>query len=168
MKYNVSINEAKRSITVTLSDGTKGVARCCPTDRFDINTGIELALERAKVASKAKAIPKPTPASPSVMELVKALEKALPKGQVVIVGNGDYMTAEQKKWLASLAGVSAKCNCPCCDCDEGDYESGYDDGYEDGYADAMAEVEDEESEAEDLEEALEHIRDILKNIGITI
>ena len=50
MKYNVSINEKSRTITVTLADGTKGVARCCPTDRFDINTGIELALERARVA----------------------------------------------------------------------------------------------------------------------
>ena len=50
MKYTVSINEKSRSITVTLADGTKGTARCNPTDRFDINTGIELALERAKVA----------------------------------------------------------------------------------------------------------------------
>ena len=171
MKYNVSINEAKRSITVTLADGTKGVARCCPTDRFDINTGVELALERAKVA-KAMAIKekeaKMKNPTPSIMELIKALEKALPVGQMVVVGNGKEMTTEQKKWLASIAGVSTKCHCSCCDCEEGDYESGYDDGYEDGYADAMAEVEDEESEAEDLEEALGHIRDILKDIGFAI
>jgi hypothetical protein len=159
MKYNVSINEAKRSITVTLADGTKGVARCCPTDRFDINTGIELALERAKVAQRVAQTPVKTP---SVMELVKALEKALPKGQMVLVGNGKELTDNQKKWLASLAGVPTKCNCSCCDCDEGDYESGYDDGYEDGYADAMAEVE--ESDEMDTT-ALARIREILEEVG---
>ena len=161
MKYTVSINEKSRSITVTLADGTKGVARCCPSDRFDINTGVELALERAKVASKAKAAP--APATPSVMELVKALEKALPKGQMVIVGNGKEMTAEQKKWLATLAGVSTECHCPCCDCDEdGDYESGYDDGYADGYADAEADYEGDT----DTEVALARIREILDEVGI--
>ena len=159
MKYNVSINETKHSITVTLADGTKGVARCCPTDRFDINTGIELALERAKVAQRIAQTPVKTP---SVMELVKALEQALPKGQMVLVGNGKELTDEQKKWLASIAGVSTKCNCPCCDCDEGDYESGYDDGYEDGYADAMAEVE--ESDEMDTT-ALARIREILDEVG---
>ena len=159
MKYNVSINEAKRSITVTLSDGTKGVARCCPTDRFDINTGIELALERAKVAQKVANTPVK---EPTIMELVKALEKALPKGQMVLVGNGKELTDNQKKWLASLAGVSAKCNCPCCNCDDGDYESGYDDGYEDGYADAMAETE--ESDKVDTI-ALARIREILDEVG---
>ena len=166
MKYNVSVNEAKRSVTVTLADGTKGVARCCPTDRFDINTGIELALERAKVAKanaeKAKAATKPK----SVMELVRELEKVLPKGQMVVVGNGKEMTAEQKKWLTSLAGVPTKCHCPCCDCDEedGDYESGYDDGYADGYADAEADYDD--SEVEELDAALARIRDILDEVGL--
>ena len=159
MRYNVSINEAKRSITVTLSDGTKGVARCCPTDRFDINTGIELALERAKVAQKVANTPVK---EPTIMELVKALEKALPKGQMVLVGNGKELTDNQKKWLASLAGVSAKCNCPCCDCDEGDYESGYDDGYEDGYADAMAEME----ESDDMDATIiARILEILDVVG---
>lgn len=159
MKYNVSINEAKRSITVTLADGTKGVARCCPTDRFDINTGIELALERAKVAQKIVQTPVK---SPSVVELVKALEEALPKGQMVLVGNGKELTDNQKKWLASLAGVSTKYNCSCCDCDEGDYESGYDDGYKDGYVDAMAEVE--ESDEMDTT-ALARICEILEEVG---
>lgn len=123
MKYTVSINEKNRSITVTLPDGTKGTARCCPTDRFDINTGIELALERAKVAKANKN--KPT-APTTVMELVKALEKALPKGQVVVVGNGNGLTEVNKKWLISLAGG--------CSCKKGKgYDKGYDDGYAEGY-----------------------------------
>lgn len=159
MKYNVSINEKSRTITVTLADGTKGVARCCPTDRFDINIGIELALERARVAQRVAHTPVK---SPSVMELVKALEKALPKGQMVVVGNGKKLTDNQKKWLRSLAGG---CSCKCHEVDEDEI---YDRGYADGYADAMAEVEDEESETEELEEALEHIRDILADVGITI
>lgn len=169
MKYTVSINEKSRSITVTLADGTKGVARCNPSDRFDINTGVELALERAKVAKataikeKETKIKNPTP---SIMELVKALEKALPKGQMVVVGNGKEMTTEQKKWLATLAGVPTKCNCHCCDCDkdDGDYESGYDDGYADGYADAEADYDD--SEVEELDGAMERIREVLADIGI--
>lgn len=135
MKYTVTINEKTRSVTVTLPDGSKGVARCCPTDRFDLTVGTELALERARVASKAKtATPK------SVMELVRELEKALPEGHMVVVGNGKEMTAEQKKWLATLAGVSTK---PSCSCHEGDcdYDEGYSDGYEDGYADAAADCD---------------------------
>jgi hypothetical protein len=138
MKYTVSINEAKRSITVTLADGTKGVAKCCTTDHFDINTGIELALERAKVAkASAEKIKesKMNNSASSVMELIKALEKALPKGRMVIVGNGNEMTATQKRWLHSLT-----------DC-EGNYDKGYDDGYNDGYADAQ----DEYEECEDCE-----------------
>jgi hypothetical protein len=169
MKYTVSINEEKRAVTVTLEDGTKGVARCCPTDRFDINTGIELALERAKVAKanaeKEKATTEPKPKS--VMELVHELEKALPEGEMVVVGNGKEMTAEQKKWLVFLAGVPAKCHCHCdCHCgdsdEDGDYESGYDDGYNDGYADAEAEYADES----DNETALNRIREILEDVGI--
>ena len=163
MKYTVSINEAKRSITVTLADGTKGTARCCPTDRFDINTGIELALERAKVA-KATAIKekesKMKNPSPSVMELVKALENALPVGQMVIVGNGKEMTANQKAWLRSIAGG---CDCKCHEVDEDEiYDRGYDEGYADGYADAEADYADET----DNEEALNRIREVLTDVGI--
>jgi hypothetical protein len=158
MKYTVTINEKSRSITVILADGTKGVARCCPTDRFDINTGIELALERAKVASKAKN--EPAPANPSIMELVKALEKALPKGEMVIVGNGDYMTEKQKSWLRSLAGG---CSCKCHEVDEDEiYDRGYDEGYDDGYADAEAEY----AEGSDNETALDRIREVLEDVGI--
>ena len=74
------------------------------------------------------------------------------------------MTAEQKKWLATLAGVSTKCHCPCCGCneDDGDYESGYDDGYADGYADAEADYEDEI----DNEKTLNRIREILEDVGL--
>lgn len=163
MKYTVEVNANKRTVSVML-DGYKGTARCCPTDTFDLTVGTELALERAKVAKanaeKAKAATKPK----SVRELVLELEKALPKGQMVVVGNGKEMTAEQKKWLATLAGVSTKCHCSCCDCDEedGDYESGYDDGYADGYADAEADYEDEI----DNEAALARIREILEEVGI--
>lgn len=160
MKYTVSINEKSRSITVTLADGTKGVARCNPSDRFDINTGIELALERAKVASKAKT--EPAPANPSVMELVKALEKALPKGKMVIVGNGKEMTKEQKAWLRSLAGG---CPCQCHEVDEDEiYERAYDEGYADGYADAEADYDD--SEVEELDTALARIREVLDEAGL--
>ena len=161
MKYTVSINEKSRSITVTLADGTKGVARCNPSDRFDINTGIELALERAKVAKANKN--KPT-APTTVMELVKALEKALPKGQMVIVGNGTEMTEKQKAWLRSLAGG---CSCKCHEVDEDEiYDRGYAEGYGDGSADAEAEYDD--SEAEEIEAALARIREVLGEVGFII
>ena len=158
MKYTVSINEKSRSITVTLADGTKGVARYNPSDRFDINTGVELALERAKVASKAKATP--APATPSVMELIKTLEKALPKGEMVVVGNGDGLTEAQKKWLVALGGG---CSCKCHEVDEDEiYERAYAEGYEDGYADA----DYDDSEAEALDAAMERIREVLTDAGI--
>ena len=101
MKYTVSVNEKSKVITVTLADGTVGTAKCCDTDHFNLTTGIELALERAKVA-KANAEKPKVAKSGDVMELVRALEKALPKGQMVLVGNGDGMTKEQKAWLHSL------------------------------------------------------------------
>lgn len=167
MKYTVTINEKSRSITVTLADGTKGVARCNPSDRFDINTGVELALERAKVAKanaeKAKEV-KPTPMASqmTVTMLAKQLEKALPKGQMVIVGNGDHMTEKQKAWLRSLAGG---CSCKCHEVDEDEiYDRGYAEGYEDGYADAEADYDD--SEVEELDGAMERIREVLADIGM--
>ena len=164
MKYTVSINEEKRSITVTLADGTEGVARCCPTDRFDINTGIELALERARVASKAKSTPAPAPANLSVMELVKALEKALPKGEMVVVGNGEAMTEKQKAWLRSLIGG---CHCKCHEVDEDEiYDRGYDEGYDDGYADAEEELDDTATKVEELENAIARMREVLAEIAI--
>lgn len=142
MKYTVSIDEAKRSITVTLADGTKGTARCCPTDHFNINTGIELALERAKIAKanaeKTKeAKPSPMATQMTVTMLAKQLEKALPKGQIIVaVGGGDHCLTEQgKEWLASIAGVSTKCDCKCHKADDEAYAKGYDEGYEEGYDD---------------------------------
>lgn len=162
MKYTVSINETKRSITVTLADGTKGVARCNPSDRFDINTGIELALERAKVAKANAEAKKNTTKSGDVMELVKALEKALPVGQMVIVGNGKELTAKQKAWLRSLAGG---CDCKCHEVDEDEiYDRGYDEGYADGYADAEAEYEGCD-ECEEYSEAMARIVAILDEVG---
>jgi hypothetical protein len=169
MKYNVAVNEKSKTVTVTLADGSVGVAKCCETDQFNLSTGIELALERAKVAKanaeKAKEI-KPTPMATqmTVTMLAKQLEKTLPKGQIIVaVGGGDHCLTEQgKKWLAGIAGVSAKCGCPCCNCDEEDtYENGYEDGYEDGLADGKAEVE--ESGEEIVEKIVDTIRNILND-----
>jgi hypothetical protein len=154
MKYTVSVNEKSKVITVTLADGTVGTAKCCDTDCFNLTTGIELALERAKVA-KANAEKPKVAKSGDVMELVKALEKALPKGQMVLVGNGEGLTADQKAWLHSLTDCKGGCSCECCDCDEDDdcytedeveelksdaYDEGYDDGYSDGEAHKDAEI----------------------------
>ena len=179
MKYSVSINEKKRTITVTLADGSKGVARCCPTDNFNIQTGVELALERAKNSKAAK------PAKPvSIIELVKALEAALPQGQMVIVGHGGKMTDAQKEWLCSLAG-GCSCSCSCHDEpeEEGEYyteddiaalkkeayDEGYDegksDGYDDGYGDGYDKGCDEtRSECCDIEEQRDEYHAALKNI----
>lgn len=163
MKYTVSINEAKRSITVTLADGTTGTARCCPTDHFDINTGVELALERAKVAkantTKEKENKTKNPTL-SVMELVKALEKALPVGQMVIIGNGKGLTDDQKAWLRSLAGG---CDCKCHEVDEDEiYDRAYKEGYDDGYAEAEKDYNDG---ADGNEVALDRIREVLADVG---
>ena len=167
MKYTVSINEKKQTITVTLADGTQGVAKCCPTDKFDIGTGIELALERAKVAQASRT--KPTPTSPkSVMELIKALEAALPKGEMVVVGNGTKMTDRQKAWLHSLT------DCHCDGTCEGErytqeeyddacndaYKSGHADGYDAGYADALDETK--QLNEDGIEEILDRVREVLE------
>ena len=188
MKYQVSINEKSKPITVDL-DGYKGTAKCSPTDRFNITTGIELALERAKVAKANAEKLTPTAEPMGVMELVKALEKALPKGQMVIVGNGNYMTAEQKKWLHSLTDCDGGCSCDC-DCDgececytdediedikaeayEDGYDVGYDEGYDrgraDGYDEGRSDGYDEgyaDGEDEDYgEELAERIREVLED-----
>ena len=171
MKYTVSINEKKQTITVTLADGTQGVAKCCPTDKFDIGTGIELALERAKVAQADRNKPSPSPSPMSVMELVKALEAALPKGKMVVVGNGVEMTDRQKAWLHSL--TDCKCSCDCCgDCErvytqeEYDdavsdaYEEGHSAGYDAGYADALEETE--QLNEDDIDKILDRVREVLE------
>ena len=160
MKCTVTINEKSKSITVDL-DGYKGTAKCCPTDSFNITTGIELALERAKVAKRNAEIKKAEGNTPNlegygnIMALVKALEKALPKGQVVLVGNGDGLTKSHKEWLRSLAGCDGKCYAAedIEEIEDSAYHDGYDDGYNDGYADATDELDGEalsESEIEEL------------------
>ena len=189
MKYTVIINEKSKSITVDL-DGYKGTAKCCPTDTFNLQTGIELALERAKVAKANAETKKAEQTTPNlegygkIMELVKALEKALPKGQMVIVGNGDGLTAEQKERLLLLSGHKCKCKCPLSDdeieaikdaaYDEGyadgqddtddRYDEGYKDGYDEGYADAMDEVAEDLNEAQELGVALERVRELLNDL----
>ena len=71
-----------------------------------------------------------------VMELIKALEEALPEGEIVVVGNGDHLTEAHKKWLRSLIDepvvederdICDECRlgeccgyCECCDDDEED------------------------------------------------
>ena len=175
MKYSVSINEKKRTITVTLADGSKGVARCCPTDNFNIQTGVELALERAKTAKPA-----------SVVELVKALEAALPEGQMVLVGKGEVMTEAQKEWLRSIVGG---CSCGCHDnSEEGEYyteedianlkeqaydegydegkSDGHDDGYDEGYNEAKSYCNDIEEQRDQYEDALRAIYTNLEEVGI--
>jgi flagellar biosynthesis/type III secretory pathway protein FliH len=151
MKYTVSINEKSKTVTVILADGTKGVAKCCDTDQFNLSTGIELALERAKVAKANAEKPKVVKSS-DVMELVKALEKALPAGQMVVVGNGKELTAEQKAWLHNLTdckGQTKPTKCKrggTCYTDEEIEEmldKAHSDGYEEGYADGAADAEED-------------------------
>lgn len=159
MKYTVTIDN--KTVTVNLN-GYKGVAKCCDTDTFNLQTGIELALERARVAeANAK---KPTAKPMTVMELVKALEKALPKGQMVVVGNGNGLTAEQKRWLHSLSGCTNKGGYTAEDLDEA-YDEGYadgensvddryDEGYEDGYSDGYDAGCEDSVDEEDIVEAI--------------
>ena len=175
MKYTVTVNEKSKVITVTLADGTVGTAKCCDTDHFNLTTGIELALERAKVAKANAEKPKVTK-SGDVMELVRALEKALPKGQMVIVGNGDGMTEAQKKWLHSLTDCKGGCSCehPCDkDCEECEYqytEADLDrereDAYDEGYADCENNKEAEIAEAYDegYADALREAKSALANL----
>jgi hypothetical protein len=174
MKYTVTINEKSKTVVVNLN-GYEGVAKCCETDTFNLQTGIELALERARVAEanakKPKVIAKPM----GVMELVKALEKALPKGQMVIVGNGEGMTARQKEWLHSLTDCKGNCSCEgeCytdeeiedikADAYEEGYDEGYDDGHSDGYDEGYADAVDEYESDTDVEELAERIREVLED-----
>ena len=168
MKYTVSIDEKNRTITVTLADGTTGTAHCCPTDHFNISTGIELALERAKVA-KANTAKTTTIAKAekkmSIMELVKALENALPEGEMVLVGKGENMTEAQKKWLRSLIGEGCSCgNCSCDDDADEAYQRGYEDGYDDGFDNGKIVTREEyEGEITSLEEEIEALEEQLSD-----
>lgn len=180
MKYTVTVNEKSKVITVTLADGTVGTAKCCDTDHFNLTTGIELALERAKVA-KANAEKPKVAKSGDVMELVRALEKALPKGQMVIVGNGDGLTEAQKSWLHSLTDCKGGCSCkyPCDKyCEECEYEyteadmdsaveDAYDEGYADGERQANADHEQCVSDAYDegYADAIREMKSALADLG---
>ena len=155
---------------------------------LEVGIYIELALERAKVAKKEAEKPKTAIAkSGDVMELVKALEKALPEGQMVIVGNGKALTEAQKNYLLSLSGHKCKNKCCCSDaalddayeegyadgyaegqadaeeCDDR-YDEGYDDGHADGYDDGYADAMDEKSEEVSAEDLAERIREVLADV----
>lgn len=178
MKYTVTVNEKSKVITVTLADGTVGTAKCCDTDLFNLTTGIELALERAKVA-KANAEKPKVAKSGDVMELIKALEKALPKGQMVVVGNGESLTEAQKAWLHSLTDCKGGCSCDCDnDCEECEYqyteadmdsavEDAYDEGYADGERQANADHEQCVSDAYDegYADAIREMKSALADLG---
>ena len=190
MKYTVSVNEKSKTITVDLN-GYKGVAKCCETDQFNLATGIELALERAKVAKAEAEKPKSAiTKSGDVMELVKALEKALPKGQIVLVGNGEGLTEKHKEWLLSLCGCP-KSNAPIYNngsegryysddeieeikseaYDEGyidgqddiddRYDEGYDDGHADGYDSGYSDAAEEYESDTSAEDLADRIREVL-------
>ena len=192
MKYTVTINEKSKTVTVNLN-GYEGVAKCCATDTFNLQTGIKLALERARVAkANAEAKKNSVTKSGDVMELVKALEKALPKGQVVIVGNGGKLSKAQKEWLHSLTDCKGgyteddldkayregyedgkdECDCDCCDCDcdncdlcytEEEYEKAYTKAYDEGYADGHSDGYDEGlEEGLDEDEVIKAVRQALR------
>ena len=83
----------------------------------------------------------------SAMELVKALEKKLPKGQMVLVGNDKELTARQKEWLYSLTDCKGGCSCKyqcgrgCEECEyqytEEDMDTAVEEAYDEGYAAAV-------------------------------
>ena len=150
MKYTVTIDN--KTITVNLN-GYKGIAKCCDTDTFNLQTGIELALERARVAEANAKKSIIGGKSMGVMELVKALEKALPKGEMVVVGNKATMNEEQKRWLHSLTGCTNKGGYTEEDLDKA-YNDGYDDGYSDGYDEGCEDSLDEDDIAEAVRKAL--------------
>lgn len=163
MKYTVTIDN--KTVTVNLN-GYKGVAKCCDTDTFNLQTGIELALERARVA-EANAKNAKTAKPMGIMELVKALEKALPKGQMVVVGNGKELSKAQREWLHSLSGCTNKGGYTAEDLDnaydegyadgENSVDDRYDEGYEDGYSDGYDEGCEDSVDEEDIVEAIRKV-----------
>lgn len=52
----VHINEKKRVVTVVLTDGRKGIARCHDQDIFDVQIGFSMALTYALFSSRTQAI----------------------------------------------------------------------------------------------------------------
>jgi hypothetical protein len=163
MKYTVAINEKKKEIRVIL-DGYEGVAKCCPTDRFDLQTGIELALERARVAKANAEKEKATaPKSISVADAIAVLEKYV-GSHVAIIGGGEEMSESQKAELRRYADMYAPlptpttahrgCRCECSNPEiyEEAYNSGYEDGYDEGFEKGCEITKDEyDIEDEDTE-----------------
>lgn len=170
MQYTVAINEKKKEIRVVL-DGYEGVAKCCPTDRFDLQTGIELALERARVAKanaeKEKAVAT-APKSITVAEAIAVLEKYV-GGHVAIIGGGKGMSESQKAELRRYADMYAPlptapttshrgCRCECSNPEiyEEAYNTGYEEGYDEGFERGCEITKDEyDIEDEDYDEDIE-------------
>ena len=135
MQYTVEVNG--KSVVVIL-DGHKGEAKCCDGDTFNLQTGIELALERAKVA-KANANKPKSAAKPSVDEAKAILEEYV-GDHIAIIGKGRTLSENQKRELRRWADVLAPL--PTCeDKYEEGYDKGYADGYDEGYADGCDECE---------------------------
>jgi hypothetical protein len=128
-------------------------------------------------------------ATPSVTSMVKELEKALPKGAMVVVGNSSTPTEKNIADLKSIIAQydkTASCGkcCRHCNCgeelytvgevnevEESAYERGHSDGYEEGYADGSrdgyAECESAYEDAEcEVETAMERVREVLEEAGL--
>ena len=144
MNYTVTVNESKRTIEVLLEGKYKGVAKCCKSDNYNLQTGLELALERAKVAKANAEMPKVKSAEDmSVRELAAIIERKLRRGEVVVIGEGRVPSASQKAVLHSYTdckgGITKE------ELDE-KVNSAYDEGYADGYADAVDEYDEDYDE----------------------
>ena len=144
MNYTVAVNESKKTIEVVIEGKYKGVAKCCSSDNYNLQTGLELALERAKVAKANAEMPKVKSAEDmSVRELAAIIERKLRKGEVVVIGEGRVPSASQKAVLHSYTdckgGISKE------ELDE-KVNSAYDEGYADGYADAVDEYDEDYDE----------------------
>ena len=157
MKYTVTINETARTITVDLN-GYKGVAKCCATDQWNITTGIELALERAKVAQANADKPKPTV---TVAEAIKVLENYV-GDHIAIVGKGVSLSENQKNELRRYADMYAptehKC-CDCCGCDEDEDDD--DDLWEDDECECDCHSDEVEEVSALAARMIKRIREIL-------
>ena len=150
MNYTVAVNESKKTIEVVIEGKYKGVAKCCASDNYNLQTGLELALERAKVAKAKAEMPKVKSAEDmSIRELAAIIERKLGKGQVVVIGEGRVPSAGQKAVLHSYTdckgGITKE------ELDE-KVNSAYDEGYADGYADAVDEYDEEYDEDCDCDE----------------
>jgi hypothetical protein len=151
MNYVVSVNEAKGTVEVVIEGKYKGVAKCNKADNYNLQVGIELALERARVAKANAEKPKVRNAEDmSIRELGAIIERKLGKGQVVIIGEGRVPSAEQREAIHSYSGCKGGYDKGYADGYDEGYNAAleacaddYDDGYEDGYADAVDEYDED-------------------------